>query len=116
MSLKDLERYETEVELDLYRDYREVVANYRYVVETERRFYLCNEVELNVHASSGGEVYYEVTLSDVWVWDRHRPARQASSVRVLTFKDVNVEELQPVSAGAVEESVAVVSADSVATS
>lgn len=116
MSLKDLERYETEVELDLYRDYREVVANYRYVVETERRFYLCNEVDLSVHASSGGEVYYEVTLTDVWVWDRHRPARQASSVRVLTFKDVNVEQLQPATVSTVTESGEVVSADSVATS
>lgn len=116
MSLKDLERYETEVELDLYRDYREVVANYRYVVETERRFYLCNEVELNVHASSGGEVYYEVSLTDVWVWDRHRPARQASSVRVLTFKDVNVEELQPMTVGSAEESVAVSTTESAASS
>lgn len=104
MSLKELERYETEVELDLYRDYREVVANYRYVVETERRFYLCNEVELNVHASAGGEVYYEVSLTDVWVWDRHRPARQAKNVRVLTFKDVNVEELATVTVAGTAES------------
>ena len=99
MSFKDLERYETETELDLYRDFREVVAQYRYAVETERRFYLCKEVELNVHSSSGGEVYYEVSLTDVWVWDRNRPAREAKSVRVLTFKDVNVEELQTVAVG-----------------
>lgn len=93
MSLKDLERYETEVELDLYREYREIVASYRYAVETERRFYLCNQVELNVQATAGGEVFYEVSLTDAWVWDRHRPKRKVNKVRVLTFKDVNVEEI-----------------------
>ena len=40
-------------------------------------------------ASSG-----EVTLTDAWVWDIYRPARFAKQVKVLTFKDVNVEELQ----------------------
>jgi hypothetical protein len=28
------------------------------------------------------------------VWDIYRPARFAKNVKVLTFKDVNVEELQ----------------------
>jgi hypothetical protein len=41
----------------------------------------------------GGEVYFEVTMTDAWVWDIYRPARFAKSVRVVTFKDVNVEEL-----------------------
>ena len=40
-----------------------------------------------------GEVYFEVKLSDAWVWDMYRPARFVKNVRVLTFKDVNVEEL-----------------------
>ena len=38
-------------------------------------------------------MYFEVTLSDAWVWDVYRPARFVKSVRVVTFKDVNVEEL-----------------------
>ena len=37
MSIDDLQRYESEVELDLYRQYREVVGMFRHVVETERR-------------------------------------------------------------------------------
>ncbi|HUQ38910.1 MAG TPA: DUF2469 family protein, partial [Acidimicrobiales bacterium] len=30
---------------------------------------------------------------DAWVWDMYRPARFVASVRVVTFKDVNIEEL-----------------------
>jgi len=40
-------------------------------------------------------VYFELKLSDAWVWDMYRPARFVRNVRVLTFKDVNVEELSP---------------------
>ena len=43
--------------------------------------------------SAAGEVYFEVTLADAWVWDVYRSARFVKSVRVVTFKDVNVEEL-----------------------
>ena len=32
-------------------------------------------------------------MNDVWVWDIYRADRFVKSVRVLTFKDVNVEEL-----------------------
>ena len=32
-------------------------------------------------------------MHDAWVWDMYRPARFVKNVRVLTFKDVNVEEL-----------------------
>ncbi len=92
MSAEDLENYETEMELQLYREYRDVVGLFSYVVETERRFYLANAVNLEAR-SADGEVYFEVSLSDAWVWDVYRPARFVKSVRVVTFKDVNVEEL-----------------------
>jgi Protein of unknown function (DUF2469) len=62
MATEDLERYEADMELSLYREYRDVVGQFKYVVETDRRFYLCNAVD----------------------------------VKVLTFKDVNVEELTKV--------------------
>jgi hypothetical protein len=39
-------------------------------------------------------VWFELTLTDAWVWDMYRPARFVKSVRVLTFKDVNVEKLE----------------------
>ena len=35
-------------------------------------------------------------MHDAWVWDIYRPARFAKQVRVVTFKDVNVEELPPI--------------------
>jgi hypothetical protein len=92
VSAEDLERYETEMELQLYREYRDVVGLFNFVVETERRFYLTNTVDLQVR-SVEGEVYFEVTMSDAWVWDMYRPARFVKNVKVVTFKDVNVEEL-----------------------
>ncbi len=93
MSAEDLERYETEVELALYREYRDVVGLFTHVVETERRFYLTNDVNVKVHGSEGSDVFFEVTMADAWVWDMYRQARFVKNVRVLTFKDVNVEEL-----------------------
>lgn len=38
-------------------------------------------------------MFFELTLSDAWVWDVFRSARFVKQVRVVTFKDVNVEEL-----------------------
>jgi hypothetical protein len=93
VSAEDLEKYETEMELLLYREYRDVVGLFTYVVETERRFYLTNTVDLQARSTDGGEVYFEVTMADAWVWDMYRPARFVKNVRVVTFKDVNVEEL-----------------------
>ncbi|PPK98522.1 uncharacterized protein DUF2469 [Kineococcus xinjiangensis] len=92
MSAEDLENYETEMELQLYREYRDVVGLFAYVVETERRFYLANQVDLQVRTADG-ETYFELRLADAWVWDVYRPARFVKNVRVVTFKDVNVEEL-----------------------
>ena len=92
MDEDEFEDYDREVELALFREYRDVVGQFRYVVETERRFYLANQVDLHVR-NSDGEVYFEVEMHDAWVWDMYRPARFVRNVRVLTFKDVNVEEL-----------------------
>jgi hypothetical protein len=92
MSAEDLERYETEIELQLYREYRDVLPMFQYVVETERRFYLANDVKLDVK-SDNGRTYFELRLRDAWVWDMYRPTRFVADVNVVTFKDVNVEEL-----------------------
>ncbi|HSJ51689.1 MAG TPA: DUF2469 family protein [Actinomycetota bacterium] len=86
----DIERYEEVRELELLREYRDVVPMFTYSVETDRRFYLANEVELE----RGDDGWLELRLTDAWVWDIHRPARFVSSVRVLTRRDVNVEELR----------------------
>ena len=92
MSTEDLEKYETEMELQLYREYKDIVRQFTYVVETERRFYLANSVDLQVR-EAGGEVYFELKLSDAWVWDMYRPARFVKSAKVLTFRDVSIEEI-----------------------
>ena len=80
MSAEDLEQYESELELQLYREYKDVVGIFTYAVETERRFYLCNAVDLKVR-TEGGDVYYEVSMADAWVWDMYRPARFVKSAR-----------------------------------
>ena len=86
----DIERFEEERELELYREYRDVLPMFTFVIETERRFYLANKVDLE--RLEGGWV--KVELSDAWVWDMFRPARFVSTVRVMTRRDVNVEELR----------------------
>ena len=43
--------------------------------------------------TEGGDVYYEVSMSDAWVWDMYRPARVVKSAKVLTFRDVSIEEI-----------------------
>ena len=92
MNEDDLEDYEREAELSLFREYRDIAQQFRYVVETERRFYLANEVDLQ-RRDAGSDFYFELSMHDVWVWDVYRSDRFVKSVRVLTFKDVNVEEL-----------------------
>ena len=92
MDENDFEDYDRDAELSLYREYRDVVKMFRYVVETERRFYLCNDVELK-RIDTATDFYFELNMQDVWVWDIYRTDRFVKSVRVLTFKDVNVEEL-----------------------
>jgi hypothetical protein len=92
MSTEDLERYEADIELQLYKEYKDVIPMFSYVVETERRFYLANEVDQTVR-EAGGRTFVELDLRDAWVWDMYRTSRFVQHVRIVTFKDVNVEEL-----------------------
>jgi hypothetical protein len=92
VSEEDLERYEAEIELALVQEYRAVLSMFAYVVETERRFYLANGVSMTIRSDTQ-PACVELELTDAWVWDMYRPARFVSSVRVVTFKDVNVEAL-----------------------
>jgi len=100
MSEEDLERYETEMELQLYKEYRDVLPLFGYVVETERRFYLANSVDVQMREeaspTNGGRNHLEIELRDAWVWDIYRPgpARFVASVRIVTFKDVNIEKIR----------------------
>jgi uncharacterized protein DUF2469 len=92
VSDEEIERFEDDLEIRLWREYRDVLPMFAYVVETERRFYLANQVEVSEHEGPGG-VWFEVRLVDAWVWDMYRPARFVTNVRVVTTRDVNVEAL-----------------------
>jgi Protein of unknown function (DUF2469) len=92
MSEEELDDYEASLELSLVQEYKAVVSMFKWVVETERRFYLANEVDVQVK-SAGSPPLLEVTLADAWVWDMYRTVRFVPQVRVLSFRDVNVERL-----------------------
>lgn len=92
MSDEDLERYETEIELNLVQEYRAVLPMFKYAVETDRRFYLANEVSTQVRTDLQ-PACVELHLTDAWVWDMYRPARFVPHVHVVTWRDVNVEQL-----------------------
>jgi hypothetical protein len=93
MSNEHLERYESEAELRMYQEYRDVLPLFKYAIDTERRYYLANEVEVE-EKERNGAVFFEVLMRDAWVWDMYRPARFLKTVRVLSFRDVNVETLE----------------------
>jgi hypothetical protein len=86
---EELEQYESDMELALYREYRDVVTMFAYAIETERRFYLANAVDV-VERDDG---VVDIELTDAWVWDMYRPARFVSHVRVLSSRDVNIERI-----------------------
>ena len=92
MSTDDLEQYEADIELQLYKEYKDISPTFAYVVETERRFYLANEVDKRVR-DDAPVPFIELELRDAWVWDMYRTTRFVSTVQIVTFKDVNVEEL-----------------------
>jgi hypothetical protein len=88
----DLDNFEADREFKLAQEYQDVVGMFKYAVETERRFYLANEVKVNITGDSARPLI-EVEMTDAWVWDMYRKTRFIPTVRVLSFKDVNVEEL-----------------------
>ena len=89
---QELDDFDADSELSLYREYRDIVKTFRFVIETERRFYLANDVELK-RVDTDTDFYFEIQMSDVWVWDAYRTNRFVKSARVFTFKDVNIEEI-----------------------
>ncbi len=90
MSAEDLERYESESELALFREYRDVIGMFRYVIETDRRSYLANSVK---RLSNADAERIEYELTDAWVWDMYRQSRFLAKVTIATAKGVTVEEL-----------------------
>jgi hypothetical protein len=95
LNTDDLDNFEAEREMQLAQEYQDVVGMFRYAVETDRRFYLANNVDVRV-LSEGPRPILEVELNDAWVWDMYRKSRFVPKVRVLSFKDLNVEDLPKV--------------------
>ena len=94
MSAEELENYETDAQLALYREYQDVMSLFSYAVETDRRFYLANNVDVTPQILEG-TIYFEVVMNDVWVWDVFRTNRFVKNVRAFSTRDVNVEERLP---------------------
>src|SRR4029078_5012032 len=82
MGEEELEQFEVDMGRTLFVDYRAVLPMFPYVVETERRFYLCNQVTVTPREGP----WFEVELGDAWVWDMYRPARFVSKVQWLTHR------------------------------
>ena len=80
LSSDDLENFEAERELQLAQEYQDVAAMFRYAVETERRFYLANDVKVTVTGEAARPVI-EVELTDAWVWDMYRKSRFVPKVQ-----------------------------------
>ncbi len=93
MGEEELDDYESTLELALVQEYKDVAAMFQYAVETDRRFYLANFVNVEI-LSHSTPTLVEVTLRDAWVWDMYRTVRFVPSVRILTFRDVNIEHLE----------------------
>ena len=91
MGDEELDDYESTLELALVQEYKAVVGMFDYAIETDRRFYLANGIETEIRSTN--PVLVELTLTDAWVWDMYRSNRFVPSVRVLTFRDVNIEKL-----------------------
>ena len=89
---EDLDQFEAEVELELYREYRAVFPMFRYVVETERRFYLANNVKVTPSRVPGPPTSRSSSATPGSGTCTAR-RRFVSSVHVVTYKDVNVEAL-----------------------
>jgi hypothetical protein len=92
MGEEELTEYEAKLELSLVQEYKAVVGMFTYAVETERRFYLANDVHVEVK-QTGTPTLLEIQMTDAWVWDMYRTTRFVPTVRVLTFRDVNIERL-----------------------
>ncbi|WP_068170142.1 DUF2469 family protein [Rothia sp. ND6WE1A] len=91
MSGEDLENFESDAQMALYEEYKNVFGLFTYVVETDKRFYLCNSVDVQPRADNG-MLFFEVAMADVWVWDIFRPSRFMKNVKIFSVKDINVEE------------------------
>lgn len=89
--VSSIQKFREGLELEIYKEYNSIIKDYKYSIETDRRLYFANEVNVEVKNISG-DVYYDVTLNDVWIYDIYRTNKKIKSARILSFRDVNVNE------------------------
>jgi hypothetical protein len=63
LSEEELDDYEATLELALVQEYKAVLGMFSYAIETDRRFYLANDVSVEVESASTPTLL-EVTLTD----------------------------------------------------
>jgi hypothetical protein len=91
--LDDLDEFEAENELRLKKEYTAVYGLFRWCVLTQDATYLCNQLKV-VDVSQAAYPRMNITMEDVWVWDKTRPSRIIPRVEVFTSDDVTIEELR----------------------
>ena len=92
-SIDELDMYEAEKRLKLYKEYENALASFPYYVETELRAYLADKVEVEpIHAEGG--TYFKVTLVDAWIYEAERLQRFVPEVVIYEVGPVHVQRLR----------------------
>jgi hypothetical protein len=92
-NLDELDEYEAELELRLKKEYAAVFGLFRYCIVTQDATYLCNKHELR-SSLQASYPFFQLSMEDVWVWDKNRPTRMIPRAEVYTSSDVTIEELR----------------------
>lgn len=92
-SIDELDMFEAERRLALYNEYRDAARVFTYYIETELRAYLANGVDVRPIDGPGG-VYFQVTLTDVWIYEAERINRFVPETTIYSVNDVHVQKLK----------------------
>ena len=90
MDEDEFEDYDREVELAHFKEYRDVVGMFKHVVETERRFYLANDVKVTRH-DAGTDFYFELELTDGRRLRHHTRAVRGTPDNPMTRAEVDAK-------------------------
>ena len=91
--IDELDMREAQLRIKLYDEYRDAAKLFEYYVETELRAYLANMVEV-VPVNAAGGAYFQVTLTDVWIYEAERINRFVPEVKIWSVNDVHVQSLK----------------------
>lgn len=90
---EEIDNLHAELEYRSLREFQEVLKVFAYCVDLPRGLYLCNKMKV-IPKKNDTEMFFEVSMEDVWVGDRERENHFVPSVKVYTFGDVHVESLR----------------------